>query len=170
MASRRELSFGSLDEVMPDVERLLGGHVTVGQWSLGQICNHLATGFDLSMDGRSDSVPVTSPEEDRSSILRKRFFRGGRFPEGKTAPVPALLPSAGLDDREEADTLRHAIARFSVATGPFPAHPFLGPMTKDQWVRFHCIHAAHHLGFAVPQSDDTASGETSGSTGTDVRA
>jgi len=156
MAGRRDLSFASLDEVMPDVERLLAGHVTVGQWSLGQICNHLATGFQLLMDGRSDSVPVTSPEEDRSSILRKRFFRAGRFPEGKTAPVPALLPSAGLDDREEADILRHAIARFSVAAGPFPAHPFLGPMTKDEWVRFHCIHAAHHLGFAVPREGESS--------------
>ncbi|MFI5459648.1 MAG: DUF1569 domain-containing protein [Isosphaerales bacterium] len=47
MAGRRELSFASLDEVMPDVERLLAGHATVGQWSLGQICNHLATGFNL---------------------------------------------------------------------------------------------------------------------------
>jgi len=156
MAGRRELSFAGLDEVMPDVERLLAGHATVGQWSLGQICNHLATAFHLLMDGRSDSVPVTSTEEDRASILRMRFFRGNRFPEGKTAPVPALVPNAGLDDREEADTLRRAIDRFSAATGPFPAHPFLGPMTKDEWVRFHCIHAAHHLGFAVPREGESA--------------
>jgi len=36
MADRRDLSFTSLDEVMPDVKRLLAGHVTVGQWSLGR--------------------------------------------------------------------------------------------------------------------------------------
>ena len=33
---RRELSFNSLDEVMPDVERLLEGHSTVGHWSLAR--------------------------------------------------------------------------------------------------------------------------------------
>ena len=38
---RRPLVFVRLDEVMPDVERLLAGHVTVGRWTLGQICNHL---------------------------------------------------------------------------------------------------------------------------------
>jgi len=156
MAGRRDLTFASLDEVMPEVERLLGGHVTVGQWSLGQICNHLAIAVHLSMNGRSEFVSATSPEEDRSWILRKRFFRGGRFPEGKTAPIPALVPSEGLDDRAEADDLRHAIARFSAAAGPFPGHPFLGPMTKDEWVRFHCIHAAHHLGFAVPREGESS--------------
>jgi Protein of unknown function (DUF1569) len=156
MAGRRDLSFARLDEVMPDVERLLAGHVTVGQWTLGQICNHLATAFNFLMDGRSDLVPFTSTEEDRSSILRKRFFRGRRFPEGAIAPFRALIPSAGLDDREEADALREAIARFSVATGPFPAHPFIGPLTKDEWVRFHCLHAAHHLGFAVPREGESS--------------
>jgi hypothetical protein len=24
-------------------------------------------------------------------------------------------------------------------------------MTKDEWTRFHCMHCAHHLGFAVPR-------------------
>ena len=39
---RRALSFTSLAEVMPEVDRLFQGHRTVGNWSLGQICNHLA--------------------------------------------------------------------------------------------------------------------------------
>ena len=40
---RRTLRFNSLDEVMPEVERLLKGHSTVGTWSLAQICRHLST-------------------------------------------------------------------------------------------------------------------------------
>ncbi len=40
---RRPLRFHSFDEIMPDVERLLAGHRTVGHWSLGQICHHLAS-------------------------------------------------------------------------------------------------------------------------------
>ena len=40
---RRTLSYGSFDEMMLDVERLLEGHTTVGNWSLAQICRHLAT-------------------------------------------------------------------------------------------------------------------------------
>ena len=39
---RRTLRYESLDEVMPDVERLLEGHTTVGNWTLAQICRALA--------------------------------------------------------------------------------------------------------------------------------
>ena len=31
---RRPLSYDSLDQIMPDVERLLEGHTTVGNWWL----------------------------------------------------------------------------------------------------------------------------------------
>jgi hypothetical protein len=24
-------------------------------------------------------------------------------------------------------------------------------LTKDEWTRFHCLHCAYHLGFALPQ-------------------
>ena len=24
-------------------------------------------------------------------------------------------------------------------------HPFLGPLTSDEWRRFHCVHGRHHL-------------------------
>ena len=39
---RRSLRYQSFGEVMSDVERLLEGHDTVGNWSLAQICRHLA--------------------------------------------------------------------------------------------------------------------------------
>jgi hypothetical protein len=39
---RRTLGYESFEEVMPDVERLLPGHTTVGDWTLAQICRHLA--------------------------------------------------------------------------------------------------------------------------------
>jgi hypothetical protein len=51
---RRRLSFRRLDEVMPDVDRLLIGHRAVGRWTLGQICNHLAASFRHSVAGFPD--------------------------------------------------------------------------------------------------------------------
>jgi hypothetical protein len=64
MAERRELTFASLDDVMPDVERLLAGHVTVGRWTLGQILNHLATATHLSAvtDASSELVNESDSE------------------------------------------------------------------------------------------------------------
>ncbi len=153
MAERRQLTFASLDDVMLDVDRLLAGHSTVGRWTLGQILNHLVAGIRLTA-----LAPATSPEPTREQdVVRRRFFRAGRFPDGVEAPLPVLLPQPGLDPRAEADALRHAIARYLARIAPFPAHPRLGPLTGEEWTRFHCIHCAHHLGFAVPSSFDDRS-------------
>jgi len=146
MANRRDLSFARLDEIMPEVDRLLTGHATVGQWSLGQMCHHLATAFRYSTMARS---PLPEPTEQQAAI-RDRFFAAGKFPDGRNAP-PGLDPKPGLDDRAEADALRATIDNFASATGPCAAHPVLGPLSHEHWARFHCMHAAHHLGFAVPK-------------------
>jgi hypothetical protein len=146
MPARRTLAFAGLDDVLPEVERLLAGHTTGGRWTLGQICNHLATAIRLTLD-----VPVRPAEPTREqNIARRRFFRQGKFPEGMEAPIPVLLPRPDLDARKEADALQKAIARLVAAPGPLPGHPRLGPLTRDEWVRFHCMHCAHHLAFAVP--------------------
>ncbi len=146
MAERRELTFASLDDVMPEVERLLAGHVTVGRWSLAQICQHLATGIRLTLDAPLRPFEPTH----ETDLVRHRFLQQGKFPEGMEAPIPALRPPSGLDAATEAEALREVIGRFASAAGPFPAHPHLGRMTRDQWIRFHCLHCAHHLGFVVP--------------------
>jgi hypothetical protein len=151
MTGRRDLDFTSLDDVMPDVERLLAGHATVGQWSLAQICHHLATGIRLTLD--APLRPFAPTRE--TDIARRRFLQQGKFPEGMEAPIPALVPARSLDAGTEAETLREVIGRFASSAGPFPAHPRLGPMTKDEWMRFHCLHCAHHLGFAMPQEAPT---------------
>jgi hypothetical protein len=53
---RRTLRYESLDQVMPDVERLLEGHTTVGTWSLAQICRHLANAMRRLVD-----LPASTP-------------------------------------------------------------------------------------------------------------
>jgi hypothetical protein len=144
MAERRTLDFAHLDELMPEVERCLQGYETVGNWSLGQICNHLARAIHYS----AESPPATETPTREQEVVLKMFFRG-RFPDGRPAP-PGTEPREGLDDAREADKLRNAITRFADATGRGPLHPRLGPLSIDEWARFHCMHAAHHLGFLVP--------------------
>lgn len=151
MAGRRELKFDRLDEVMPDVERLLAGHETVGSWSLGQICRHLALALVLTT--RSGSRPGGGPRVADAPELRetrRRFFESGRFPEGVPVPSAKLDPPADLDAHAEAETLRKALARFASAPGPFGDHPMLGPLSAEEWARFHGLHCAHHLSFALP--------------------
>lgn len=150
MVNRRQLTFADLGDVMPDVERLLAGHVTVGRWSLGQICNHLSRVFDVLVDGVADYRP---PRLFRplNWCLRKWFFARTGYPTWVITPSRIFLPEPGLDDPGECERLRVALDRFVAAPGPFPAHPYLGPLTKSEWEEFHRRHCAHHLSFAVPK-------------------
>jgi len=154
MAGGRELSFGGLDGVMPEVGRLMAGHETVGRWSLAQILYHLGTSIRLTT--RDDGPPVApSPRWD---ARRRRFFEAGRFPEGVALPRPILDPPEGLDERAEADSLAGAIEAFGRSPGPSPAHPLLGPLSKDDWALFHTMHCAHHLAFALPTAAASPTG------------
>src|SRR5262245_38050967 len=57
---RRQLRFQSLDEVLEDARRLAAGPVVQrGNWTLGQVCRHLAQGMVLSIDG--PARPLTYP-------------------------------------------------------------------------------------------------------------
>jgi hypothetical protein len=145
MPERRQLTFQTLDEVMPEVGRLLEGYTVVGKWSLAQILHHLAITIRSTARPASDVPPATSEQ----TAIHKRFFALDRFPDGRPAPPP-FDPPQGLDPLVEAPSLDRALERFASATGPFPAHPVIGPLSGEEWARFHAMHAAHHLGFAVP--------------------
>src|SRR5262249_10930978 len=116
--ARRSLTFASLDEVMADVDRLLRGHTTVGNWSLGQICSPLAQGIHRTIDG----FPATAraPWVIRKTVGRVllwRILRTGRFVEGMKAPAECQ-PASGADARVEAEALRAALRRFASHPGP----------------------------------------------------
>jgi hypothetical protein len=65
-------------------------------------------------------------------------------------PAAVLEPDPEADARDAAGVLRDSLARLDAFEGPWPAHRLLGPMTRDEWRQFHCIHCAHHLSFAHP--------------------
>lgn len=145
---RRPLKFASFDEIVPDIERLIGGHRTVGNWTLGQICDHLAAVHRLLVDAPAPpepSVPTPGQEEQK-----RRFFATGEVGEGR--PMPGVLHTpAAKDAAEAAEEVRDSLAYYRAATtAPATEHPWLGPLTKDQWDQVVLIHAAHHLSFAIP--------------------
>jgi hypothetical protein len=144
---RRTLRYESFGDVMPDVERLLAGHTTVGNWSLAQICRHLAAVLRRHVD-----LPASTrfdPSELVPGDVKRRVFETGVLPAGIAAP-PGVVPMAAGDEREEAESLRAAIAYYLASPGPNIPHRILGPLTRDEWDRFELIHLAHHLSFAVP--------------------
>jgi hypothetical protein len=144
---RRTLRYESFEEVMPDVERLLAGHTTVGRWTLAQICHHLAAVLRRHVDLPASTV--FDPADRVSEATKREVLESGVLPGGITAP-PGVLPAAVGGEREEAEGLRAAIAYYRDSPGPAVPHRILGPLTREEWDRFELIHLAHHLSFAVP--------------------
>ena len=145
---RRGVSFNTFDEIMPDVDRLLDGHSTVGNWSLAQICRHLAIVLRRVVD-----LPASTPQDPSQwvgEVQKRQVLESGQVPEGMPGPQE-VIPSDTLSEREEAEELRQAIAHYRASPGPVIAHRRFGPLTRDEWDRIQLIHIAHHLSFAVPQ-------------------
>jgi hypothetical protein len=147
---RRSLAYNRLDEVMPDVERLLDGHSAVGNWSLAQICRHLATVMRRVVD-----LPASTPHDTSRWVgaeQKRQVFESGALPEGLPGP-PEVIPGETRGDREEAEGLRQAIAHYQASSGPVIPHRLFGPLTKAEWDRLQLIHLAHHLSFAIPTTE-----------------
>ena len=148
MPERRTVEFARLDEVMPEVNRLLAGCTTVGNWSLGQICKHLNAAIRSSVEGYGANAPWLI-RATLGRVFKRKILRTGRIAEGiKTSPT--LIPTPGLDDRAEAEALRAAIAYYLAHSEKRALHPFFGRMTAAEYDRLHCVHCAHHLSFALP--------------------
>jgi hypothetical protein len=82
-------------------------------------------------------------------MARRLSFWLSWIPEQVRVP-DVYLPPLALSADCEADALRAVIARFERFAGQFDEHPLLGRLSPGQWERFHCLHCAHHLSFAVP--------------------
>src|SRR5271166_1094279 len=124
MATRRPLALDSLTDVMPEVDRLLAGYDRGGNWSLGQVCQHLNRMLQHSIEG----WPVKAPWLVRRTVgplVVRRVLSRGQMPEGvKTSRKLGLTPGTGLDDRAEAEALRGSLRYYADYTGTLPEHPF----------------------------------------------
>ncbi|ODT98350.1 MAG: hypothetical protein ABS79_06030 [Planctomycetes bacterium SCN 63-9] len=145
---RRTLRFASLDEIMPEVESLVGRNRTVGNWSFAQICNHLA-----AVARRTVDMPASTPVDPNLFLgeeKKKAAFESGLIPEGLPAPEGVEPASVG-DEPTEVEGLRQALTHYKASPGPVMTHRFFGPLTKAEWDRLQCMHCAHHLSFVIPE-------------------
>ena len=145
--ARRELSFANLDAVVADAERLVASDAgTVGNWSLGQILEHVATVMEKSIDGFEIRPPLIMRLLGRW-VLKKRFLKNG-MPAGFQLQGPAakeLLP-AEVPPQQALERLRHAAERLKNETQR-ATHPFFGNLNQDESNRINCRHAELHMSF-----------------------
>ena len=91
---------------MPDVERLLQGLTTVGNWSLAQICRHVATVMRRVVD-----LPASTPHDPSLWVgdeQKRQVFESGMLPEGIQGPA-VVMPTEAFGARAEADGLRQSV-------------------------------------------------------------
>lgn len=128
-----------------------------GKWSVAQILEHLFLSYKVTNAGLAKCVEQTALPTRRPT-LKDRFatmlvVNAGYIPKGRKAPDrvmpqgmpleevrPAILVeleklSASLDDCERRFGRQAKILQ----------HLFLGPLTADQWRKFHWVHGRHHL-------------------------
>lgn len=146
---RRPLDFRRLDEVIADVRRLHGvGYVRLGNWSLSQICDHLAIFYRGSLEGFGKPLPwvvrVLVGKPMLASTLRRRAFRTG-------LKVPRrFLPGDPREDGPSVAELVALVERFRDRPGEYEPSPIFGRLSREQWTDLHLIHSSHHLSFLVP--------------------
>jgi hypothetical protein len=151
VVGRRKLRFESHQDVLNDVHALCNGPTRqLGNWSLGEVCQHLAKTVDMSIDGSQMRFPwvlrMIAP------LLRKRFLsrpmRAG-FTVPKTGAF--LLPSAE-ETAAGLAALEKAVARLG-ATSQRKPHALFGTLSRQEWDQLHCRHAEMHLSFIVPETN-----------------
>jgi hypothetical protein len=150
VVGRRKLHFNSYDDILNDA-RMLSRVSTrpLGNWSLGQICEHLAKAMDMAIDGATFKPAWYIAIVGR--MLKKRFLArpmspGFQLPKNAGALLPPeISTAAGLA------ALEKAAARLQQNPTRLP-HAIFGPMTKDEWDRLEWNHAAMHLSFVVPEA------------------
>ena len=151
--NRRTLHFSSMDEIADDVEALARGKVkALGNWSSGQILEHLAKTMDGSIDGMKFKFPwwFSFP----AKVLFKNRFLTRPMPAGwnlKGDQAKALLPPETTWENG-LHHFRQSIARQQSEEHRAP-HPVLGRLTRDEWSQLHCRHSELHLSFLQPEEN-----------------
>ena len=148
--ARRTLHFDTVDEVVADVNTLAAADRAAklncrGNWTFGQILNHLATWVDYSFDG----VPMKIPFAVKLLLrpMKKRFLTNPMKPGSRIPRVQG--GTLAIDVVPTAEALEHFYRSFDRLARNAPAVPHIvfGPMTHDEWIAQHLRHSELHLSF-----------------------
>ena len=146
--SRRTVKYQDLQEALKDAERLAAADApTTGNWSKGQIFEHLAIVLDTAVDGAKSKAPFFSGLLGKF-VVKPMLLKGGMTPGFQLPKWAAgeLVPMAETSMDAALDHLRQSTERFLAASTLHP-HPFFGPMDKDEWNTLMLHHAELHMGF-----------------------
>ena len=149
--NRRELHYSNLNDIITDAESLASGEYrTSGNWTFGQILEHLAMAMDCSIDGFGFKAPWLV-RTFVAPVIKNRVF-SKPMPAGFKLPAKASrLQPGDVTVEEGLEHLKRAIARYETET-PSAPHPFFGKLARQEWVSLTLRHAELHMSFVHPAS------------------
>jgi hypothetical protein len=157
MPTRRDLRFDTLADAVREARHALAaGYTRAGNWSLGQVCHHLALWIRYPLDGFPrltlwERPLAWSVRNTFGPKMLRRVINGARVPRGIPAPL-WTVPPASVPDAEGVDAYETQVGRLNEYAGvPYPS-PLLGPLSGDELRAISRIHAAHHLSFLIPNN------------------
>ncbi len=142
---RRKVRYESLDELLADAQRLSETEVcALGNWSQGQIYEHLARSFNSSIDGVGFSLPA--PVRWLMSLLMKQKYLKKEVPAGFKTTDQFMPGETSVE--EGLSSLQRAIARQKQESRR-TSHPVFGDIGREGWNDFNLRHAEMHMSFLV---------------------
>jgi hypothetical protein len=151
VTDRRELRFSSAQEILDDVEYLDSGDPprTTGNWTGGQIVEHVTRLIDCSIDGfpvaKGPLLMRVVGRLTRRRVIVNPLQPGLIF----SRKFDFLAPGQSITWEEAVEHMRETMMRLS-AERMSALHPLLGRLTHEQWEQFHCRHAEMHFSFMHP--------------------
>jgi Protein of unknown function (DUF1569) len=126
------------------------------KWNAAQVLEHLFLTYKHTNRGIAKCLEQGTPSATRAT-LRDRFatllvVNLGHIPAGRKAPeraIPQGMPAEEVQPAIAAE-LQRMISGLDVCERKFGVrtklmdHPFLGPLTANQWRKFHWVHGRHH--------------------------
>jgi Protein of unknown function (DUF1569) len=128
-----------------------------GKWSCSQIAEHLLLTYTATTKGTLKAMQAGTPLGGKPTLrdrLATFYVAGlGLMRSGRTAPKHTTPKGSAeaVSLRQFNDALVAMDATLTDAEKRFGSnvklldHPMLGPLTAQQWRRFHRAHARHHL-------------------------
>lgn len=156
-ARRRRLSFADTASLRRELDLISASHragslSTTGNWTPGEILDHLAKLWELSLDGFPPEARVPWPMRLLGPVLKPMFTRGKTAPAGIRLPAEAsyLLPTAGTGFDAGMSRLMRVLDRIDRGERCERPSPMFGRTSHDEWMRLHFGHCQLHLGFLHP--------------------
>lgn len=150
-ALARELTFGSLDDLLAEAKRIAvqPEAATGGTWTAAQNIWHVARYIQASVEGYPFTVPwyfkLIGP------LMKKRMTTRTMSSGFKTSPEIARQMEPQSFSAEQTamgpamQKLEEWVAK-AKEQGFIPINPAFGKLTQEQWVDLHCRHAELHFG------------------------